>query len=233
VAVLIGFEESRAVLWRIFSNVVKPDVIVNLAGKRNDELALYNFHESIVNALRPVLNEGVRSIVVVAPSKTSRAGDFFDHVRKHHAWLVQSRGPNTAVFGELVGSAGQLHEVAELVKTTGFRELIGETTSEEADRIVDALEKRLNTVEGGAVVLYSLEDVENLIYSEWKSGSLKPEYLMLTNKYLAESKQKNRVHRLLQISKNKDVKTITINAETSAGKRLSQLGGLVCFTKHG
>jgi stalled ribosome rescue protein Dom34 len=233
VAVLIGFEENRVVLWRVFSNVVKPDVVVNLAGKRKDELALYNFHESIVNALRLVLKEGVRSIVVVAPSKTNYAGDFFNHVRRHHAWLVQSRGPNTAVFGEIIGSAGQLHEVAELVKTKGFRKLIGETTSEEADRIVDALEKRLNDVEGGAVVLYSLEEVENLICSDWKSGSLKPEYLMLTDKYLAESRQKNRVHRLLQISKNKNVKTITINSETSAGRRLSQLGGLVCFTKLG
>jgi stalled ribosome rescue protein Dom34 len=231
VAVLIGFEEHRAALWRVFSNVVKLHVVVNLAGKRGDELALYNFHESVVDALRLLLNEGVRSIVVVTPSKTSYAGDFLDHVRKHHAWLVQGRGPNTAVFGVLIGSAGQLHEVAQLAKTPEFRKLIGETTSEEADRIVDALERRLNDVEDGAVVLYSLEEVENLIYSEWRTGRPKPEYLMLTDEYLVDSRQKNRVHRLLQISKNKDVKTIIIKAETSAGKRLRQLGGLACFAK--
>ena len=37
--------------------------------------------------------------------------------------------------------------------------------------------------------------------------------------------------RLLQISQNKGIKTTIVNAETGAGLRLSQLGGLVCFAK--
>jgi stalled ribosome rescue protein Dom34 len=176
-----------------------------------------------------MLKEGVRSIVIVAPIRTNFADVFLDHVKKHHSWMVQGKGSKSATFGVLVGSAGQLHEVAGLVKTEAFRELIGETTSEEADRIVDALEKSLNDLSGRTVVLYSLKEIEDLVCSQWKRDGPKPEYLMLTDKYMIESKEKNRIHRLLQISKNKNVKAITVKAETNAGKRLTQLGGLVCL----
>jgi hypothetical protein len=57
VAVLVGFEADHAVLWRIFSRVAKLYLQVELAGKRTDEKALYNFHEQVVEALKPVLKE--------------------------------------------------------------------------------------------------------------------------------------------------------------------------------
>lgn len=231
VAILIGFEENRAILWRVFSNVVKPLATMELMRMRKDEKALYNFHEDVVNALRHVLEEGVKSIVVAAPLRTTYAEQFLNHVRKHHAWLTQDSGSGMAVFGRLVGLAGTFSEVANLVKTKEFRKLISETTSEEADRIVDVLEKRLNEIGSGTVVLYSLKEIENLIYGQWKQSNLKPEYLMLTDRYLAEHKEKNRIHRLLQIAKNKNVKTRIVSAETAAGKRLSQFGGIICFTE--
>jgi len=231
VAVLIGFEENRAVLWQVFSNVVKPLATMELMGMRKDEKALYNFHEDVVNALRPVLEEGVKSIVVAAPLRTTYAEQFLNHVRKHHAWLTQDSGSGMAVFGRLVGLAGTFSEVANLVKTKEFRKLISDTTSEEADRIVDVLEKRLTEIDSGTVVLYSLKEIEDLIYGQWKQSNLKPEYLMLTDKYLAEHKEKNRIHRLLQIAKNKNVKTRIVSAETAAGKRLNQFGGIICFTE--
>jgi stalled ribosome rescue protein Dom34 len=53
--------------------------------------------------------------------------------------------------------------------------------------------------------------------------------LVLTDSYLAESNCKNRIQRLLQIAANREVKTKIVNAETSAGKRITQLGGLVYF----
>lgn len=232
VAVLVGFEDDHAVLWQVFSEVVKPQATVKLHGSRNDEKALYNFHESVVDALRPVFDEGVRSIVTAAPVRTDYSKEFLDHVRKHHAWLVQGKGVGAAVFGELVGSASQLSRVAELVKTKEFQKLINETTSGEADHIVDILEKRLNEIGGDTIVLYSLKEIEQLIYNQYERDGLKPEYLLLTDRYLAESGEKNRIHRLLQIAKNKNVKTRIINAETAAGKRLSQFGGLICLAEH-
>lgn len=229
VALLVGFDSDQAVLWEVFSHVVKPLVTLHLAGNRADGKAAYNFHESVLDALRPVLKEGVRSVVLVAPARSVYASDFLNHARKHHGYLFQSNAPNRVAFAELVGSAGQSHEVAELVKTKGFLRLIEETTSYEADFIVDALEERLSGLGGGSGVLFSLEEIEDAVYGrEGKSDSV-PEFLVLTDKYLAESQSKMRVQRLLQIAQNKKVKTRIVNADTAAGKRISQFGGIVYF----
>jgi len=219
------------VLWRVFSNVVKPQVTLRLSGARSDGKALYSFHEAIVEALRPVLKEGVKSIVVAAPLKTDFAHVFLDHLRIHYAWLVQAKGPNSATFGVLVGSAGELHKVADLVKTKAFRVLISETRSADADRVVGTLERWLSGLEQGAMVSYSLEEAEDLVYGRLTSSKAKPEYLMLTDKYLLNHNRRSRINRLLQIANNENVKTLIVDANTPAGNRLRQLGGLVCLAR--
>ena len=224
VALLVGFEQAHAALWQVFSHVVKPHRTLKLAGKRTDERALYDFHESVLNALKPVLKEGVRSVVVTAPTKTNYTVDFMDHVRKHHAYLLQSKGTNKVTFAELVGSADQPHSVAELVKTKEFRELVVATTSGEADQIVSTIERSLNS---NQLVLFSLKEIEDAVYNQEKDNFAA--YLVITDKYLAESSYKHRIQRLLQISANKKAKTRIIDAETSAGKRITQFGGLIFF----
>ena len=230
IALLVSFEDDHAVLWQIFSQVAKLHVRLMLDGKRTDAKGLYNFHESVVDALRPMLEEGVRSVAVTAPMKTTYAQDFLDHVQKHHAYLIQTKKTSRTAFVKLVGSADQPHKVAELVKTREFRRSVTETTSEEADHIVNILEKYLFGKESNSVVLYSLKEIEDMVYGQWKPDGLRTEYLLLTDKYLADSKDRNRVNRLLQISKNKKVKTRVFDSETPAGKRISQFGGIVFFT---
>ena len=203
---------------------MKPDDTVEREGE------LYDFHQSIVNALRPAFKEGVKSIVLVAPARTDYANNFLDHIRKHHAWLIRE-GPNAATFGELIGSASQPHEVHELVRTKAFREMIGETRSRDAENIAAVLEKSLGSDESDTVVSYSLEQIEDLVHGRQEHNSLRPEHVVLTDKYLADRKNRGRILRLLQISKNNGIKTTIVNAETRAGIRLSQLGGLVCFAK--
>ncbi len=225
----MDFEEHRAVLWRIFSNVAKQHLVVNLDGKRTDKRSLYNFHESLIDALRPVLGEGVRSVIITAPMKTTFSGDFMDHVQKHHSYLLRSKRHNRAAFAELAGS-GKAHNVAELVKTEEFRKSITEATSGEASHIVDALDTRLFGISSNSIVLYTLREIEDMIYSPEDANNLKMSHLVLTDKYLTDIKEKGRLHRLLQISKNKKVKTRIVDAETSAGKRISQFGGIVFFT---
>jgi hypothetical protein len=122
IALLAGFEDDHAVLWQVFSNVVKPQLTLKLGGKRTDERVLYSFHESVVDALRPTLNEGIRSIIVTAPVRTTYAKDFLDHVRQHHSYLIQPKSTKRATFAQIVGSADQPHKVAELVKTKEFRD---------------------------------------------------------------------------------------------------------------
>jgi stalled ribosome rescue protein Dom34 len=229
IGVLVGFDEKQATLWQVFSNVVKPYITIKL--DENDKSALYNFHESIIDALRPVIKEGIRTVVVAAPIKTNYGATFLDHAKKHHSWLFQEAGPNSATFGEIVGSAKNLHQVSNILKTMEFHSILSKTTSQDADRIVDTLEKRLN--DSTATVLYSLGEIEELI-TRWNGrGDLKPEYVVLTDKYLTHSKEKNRINRLLQISKNKKVKTRIVSGETKAGMRVSQFGGLICITEIG
>ena len=94
---------------------------------------------------------------------------------------------------------------------------------------MEILEKRLNTADH--LVLFSLQEAENLILNEQSTGKPKPEYLMLTDNYLNASRQKYRLQRLIQIAANKQVKTRIVNGESPAGIRLNQLGGLVCLAK--
>ena len=227
VAILAGLEDDRAVLWKVFSNVVKPEKTVWVAGTRNDPKAEYNFNESIVNALRPTLKEGVRSIILASPAKTGYGQRFTDHIHGHHAWLIQ--GPNKATFSEITGSAGTMAEVAALTRTPLFSRMICETTSEETEDLIDMLEKRLNASDKDNVVLYSLGEIEDVILGPQKPSRPKPEYLMLTDEYLSNNCEKNRIHRLLQIATNRNVKTRIVVAESTAGLRLKQLGGMVFF----
>ena len=228
VALLVDLTEDRAVLWQIFSHIVRQCVTLKLADNRTNRKALYIFHESLVGALKPFLDEGVRSVVVAAPIKTTYATDFLDHVRKHHSYLIQPERPDSATFVQLTSSADPPHGVAELVKTKEFRRLVMETTSQEADQVLNALERHLGA--GDSVIIFSLEEIEDTIYARKKLGGLRKGYLMLTDKYLAESENKNRLHRLFQISKNSSVKTRILNAEMPAGRRVSQFGGIVFFT---
>jgi stalled ribosome rescue protein Dom34 len=231
VALLVGLENDHAVLWRIFSHVAKLYVTLNLDGKRNDDRALYNFHETIVNALRPALNEGARTIVVTSPMKTTYAADFLNHVRKHHTHLIQSKSPDRASFATLVGSADQPQKVAELVKTKEFSALIAETTSDEANHIVDALDKNLYNINTNSAALFSLKEIEDKIYNQQEHDNFGAFQLVLTEKYLSDSKDSRRIHRLLQIATNKKIETKIVKVETPAGKRISQFGGIVFFSK--
>jgi stalled ribosome rescue protein Dom34 len=229
VAILAGMEEDTAALWKVFSNVAKPEKTLHINGARTNPKDLYNFHESIINALRPTLKEGVRSIILASPARTNYHQELINHVHEHHKWLTQ--GPNKAAFSKITGSATTPSQVAALTRTPTFRQIISETTEEETENLIEILEKRINTTDNNNLVLFSLEEAEKLILKRQNPSEPKPEYLMLTNKYLAENRQKNRLHRLMQIATNKKVKTRIINAESPAGKRLTQLGGFICLAQ--
>jgi stalled ribosome rescue protein Dom34 len=224
---IIGIEVDHATLWQIFSQVAKPQQTIPLNGERKDQKALYNFHETIINALRPVLKEGVRSMVVASPPRTSYAQDFLYHIKAHHAWLTQ--GTNKATFSQITGSASSPTQVAALTKTSAFKQLIQENATKETENLLEILEKRLSKTDN--LVLFSLQEAETLILNPQATGKPQPEYLMLTDDYLGGSRQKNRVNRLMMIAAKNGVKTRVINGESNAGARLTQLGGIVCLAK--
>ncbi len=231
VAILVGLEDNHAIFWNVFSKVVKRSKRLELDEHRTDEKSLYNFHQTIIDELKPSINKGVRSIVLVSPARTNYGQQFLDHITKHHMYLIQSRNPNCANFAELIGSAEDHIQVSELVKTKEFTNLIEQTTTEEADQVVNSLEKHLYGTNNNSTVLYSLKEIEDYVYQRKKTSEFQTKYLLLTNKYLAQSRQKSRIHRLMQIAQNKKIQTKVINAETSAGTRITQFGGIVFFTK--
>lgn len=229
VAVLVGLKEEQATLWKVYSHVVKPEKTVPFNGSRSDQKAAYNFHEAIINALRPTLKEGVKSIIVASPPRASFSADFLQHIKEHHAWLMV--GPSKAAFAEVTGSASTKHEVTVLTRDMAFHDIIGKATTEENENLLELLEKRLNAIAQAPLVLYALEDIEKAVFGAHLPGKPEPEYLMVTDTQLAGSRRKNRLQRLMQVAANKGVKTRVVKSDTVTGKRLLQLGGVVCVLK--
>jgi len=225
VASLLGFEEDGVTLWSVFSKVIKPLATLRIKGSPTDSRVLYCLYERIIDTLRPTFKEGVRSIILVSPPKTTFSRHFREHVTKHHSWLV--RGDTQVAFAELPGAASTLTQVTALAKNPDFKKITDEATTEETTNLLDLLETKLNAEGPRDIVLYSVQEAETaIIYSK---GNIKPEYLLLTEKFLAEYSNKGRIHKLLQVATNKRVKTRIVKADSPAGKRLSQLGGLVCL----
>ncbi len=226
VAVLIGTEQNTAALWAIYSQVAKHKENINLIGTRNDSKALYNFHESIINSLRPALKEGIKSIIIAAPPRTTFAQELLNHIKSHQTWLIQ--GQNKASFSTIAGSAITPTQIAALTKTPLFKELIEKTTAEDTENLLNILEKRLSG--NNNLVRFSLEEAEETILNN-QLQKLKPEYLLITDNYLANSRNKGRLQRLIQIAANKQIKTRIVKAETNAGTRINQLSGIICLLK--
>ncbi len=234
VAILILFEMRRAFLWQVFSEAIKPLLTVTFVGKRTDLKAVYAFHERVVDALRPTLKEGIRSVILVSPPKTTFNTEFLSHLQNHHLWLVKVKSPNAVAFGTMDGVVNDYEGVSIFVQSEEFQAKMNEITGTEADLIIGMLEKRLQKPgTNEEPVLYSLPDIESLIFNREPSEMPQTEYILVTDQFLAETSEKNRLQRLLQVAKNKNVKTRIIRAETSAGERLTQFGGLVWFKRVG
>ncbi|MCL2134758.1 MAG: hypothetical protein FWH37_04285 [Candidatus Bathyarchaeota archaeon] len=227
VAVLVGVEQSQCVIWKIYSQVAKPEATIYLEGTRSNTKTLYSFHEAIVNAFRSSLKDGVKSIIIVAPQKTSYSQDFLNHIKEHHKWLLQ--GVNKATFKQLTGLAVTPAQVSNITSLPEFKQSINDSTLEETENLRELIEKSLNATE--QLVMISLEETENVIYRSETLGKPKPEYLLLTDSYLLTDKRKNRINRLMQIAQNKKIKTRIINKDSPAGTRLNQLGGIICLLK--
>lgn len=230
IALLVGIEEKYSVVWKIFSRVTKHEKTLALKGQRKNSNELYNFHESIINVLRSILKAGTRSIILVSPARTTFTTDFIEHVYQHHKWLTQ--GKNKVALSEITGSASKISQVAKLTKTPKFQQIIELTAAEETENILSLLETNLHYSDSKNRVFFSINEVETLIIQNHKQCRIKPDYLLLTDKYLSESHEKNRLNRIMQIATNKKVKIKVMNSESPAGIHLSKLGGIVGIAKY-
>ncbi|MGF3521753.1 MAG: hypothetical protein ACQXXJ_01485 [Candidatus Bathyarchaeia archaeon] len=229
VAVLVGLNAKQAVVWRIFSGVVKAEKTIQFNADVANSKAMYLFNEAIVNALRPTLQSGVRSIILAAPSRTNYAEQFLRHIKTHHTWLMQDS--NRAIFTEMTGSATTLAEVTTLTRDPKFKQIVTQTTQKETENLLELIEKHLSASNETPLILYSFDDIETHILSPQKKDECQPEYLLLTDTFLSTNRQKNRLQRLIQIAANKQIKTRIVKTDSPAGQRLTQFGGMVCLIK--
>lgn len=232
VGLLIGLTDNSAVFWRVFSETVKPDIIIKRGRKRRnqDEKQIYHFHEAIVDKLRPIIKEGIKSVLLASPPKKDYSKEFLEHINKHHLWLLK-KGRYTAVFTEIIGLAKSIKNVNYLVRQDFFKEAVDQTSNQEGLLILEALDKLINKPNNYSKILYTVVEIEREIDKRWKSYEKKPSYIILTDEYIKNSRQKGRIHRILQIAKNQGIKTKIVNAESEAGIRVNNFGGLICFTK--
>jgi stalled ribosome rescue protein Dom34 len=214
---LVGLEGYQASTWYVYSESVKP-------GKRIQGDAQYNFYESIVDILRPSIKQGVKSILMAAPEEKDYES-FMVHIRKHQSWLLRGWRLNTVTFEHILEPAMNSDQVRDLVRSQGFKGRLSAATQGDIQQVMIVLEKRLNDPEGIETLLFTLKEVENAVYG----GEESPEYVLVSEVF--RSRNRRRVDRLLQMAANKGVGTRIVKAETSAGTRITQFGGLVCMLR--
>ncbi|MBA7587760.1 hypothetical protein ES708_29798 [subsurface metagenome] len=82
--------------------------------------------------------------------------------------------------------------------------------------------------------MYNLEDIEAFIYEggkKDKTAAEKLDFLIVTEDFINNHKNKHRIHRLIQIANNKGIITKTISIENPAVDRFNQFGGILAFKK--
>ena len=132
-------------------------------------------------------------------------------------------------LAEIPGNAGDLEEIKFLIEQPPFQEILGNTTSQEAEKTLQKLESALNQ-ESGVNILYGLKEIETFIIKQLEPGSNLKVFVIATNKFLFECSEKTRLQRVFQIALNKKAKTKVIDIEAPAGERLEEFGGLVCIS---
>ena len=148
-----------------------------------------------------------------------------DHIGKHQGWLLRSWKLNTVTFERVPEPAMSIEQVRDLVKSPGFKGKLSEATRRDICRVMEVLEKRLSDPDGIETLLFAIGDVEAAVYG----GERSPEYILVTEVFI--SRNRRRVGRLLQVAANKGVRTRIVRADTSAGARIRQFGGLVCMLR--
>lgn len=227
VALLIGIEHQQITIWKIFSQIAKFHKVFPFEGFRKEAKSNYSFFEKLIDSLRPSLKEGIKSIIISTPPKTKYADILLSHIKQHHSWLTQ--GNNKVSFSQIVGSTNTKEKVRSLIRDSLFQNLISETAIKETDNLISILDRNLTSPNLKNKILFSFEEISKLFLENQKQNKSHPEYLLLTDNYLKNCKHKNQLNSILQIAKNRKVKTRVVLNHLPAGKRLTQLGGLVCL----
>ena len=234
IAILIGLHDKDAVFWRIFSETIRHHFKINRGRKRRNQnkKQLYHFHEEIINTLRPIIKEGIRSVILLSPQKEGYSDEFLNHVNKHHSWLSK-KGDKQVVFSKIIGNQAKTQKDVYYLKTQEyFKDILDETSNQEGLLILDELREIINKNEKFSMILYTWKEIDYELRLIRRNPNLpKPNYIILTEEYLKNPKNRNKTYRILQLAKNLEIKTKIVSEESEAGAIVNQFGGLVCYFK--
>lgn len=219
VAVLIGLEKHKASIWNVYSKSIRSNRVIEY--DKDD----YNYFETIINQIRQKIKQGIKTIII-ASEERKNYDRFFKHVNKHQKWLLGGYELNKITLEYIEGSAENIYAVNQLIDKSELKKIVNKANYQENKSVMKEFEKRLGSSNGIDTLLFALEKVENVIYEN--NHKLRPEYIILTTEF--HRKNRRRTQRLLQISKNKGIKTMIIEKKSALGTRLSQFGGLLCMT---
>jgi stalled ribosome rescue protein Dom34 len=232
IAILIGLHDNDAVFWRIFSETIRLHYTIKRGRKRKSQNKkhLYHFHEEIIDVLRPIINEGIRSVILLSPPKEEYSDEFLNHVNKHHSWLLK-KGDKQVVFSKIRGNQAKTQKDVYYLKTQEyFKDIVDETSNQEGLLILEELTEIINKNEKFSKILYTWREIDHELRLIKQNPNLpKPNYIILTEEFLKNPKNRNNTHRILQLAKNLEIKTKIVKQESEAGAIVDQFGGLVCY----
>ncbi len=234
IAILIGLHDNDAILWKIYSETIRFHSRIKRGRKRKSQNKkhLYHFHEEIINELRPIIKEGIRSVILLSPPKEEFSDEFLTHVNKHHSWLLK-KGDRQVVFSKIIANQAKTQKDVYYLKTQeDFKDIVDETSNQEGLLILEELTEIINKNEKFSKILYTWREIDNELRLIKQNSNLpKPNYIILTEEFLKNPKNRNKTHRILQIAKNLEIKTKIVKQESEAGAIVDQFGGLVCYFK--
>jgi len=234
IAILIGLHDNDVVFWRIFSETIRLHFKINRGRKRRNQnkKQLFHFHEEIINTLRPIIKEGIRSVILLSPPKEEYSDEFLNHVNKHHSWLLK-KGNKGVVFSKIIGNQAKTQKDVYYLKAQDyFKDIVEETSNKEALLILEELTEVINKNEKFSKILYTWREIYHELRLIKRNPNLpKPNYIILTEEYLKNPKNRNKTHQILQIAKNLEIKTKIVSQESEAGISVEKLGGLACYFK--
>jgi len=234
VAILIGLHDNDAVFWKVYSESISLHSRIKRGRKRKSQnkKQLYHFHEEIINVLKPIIKEGIRSVILLSPPKENFSEEFLDHVNKHHLWLLK-KGDKQVVFSKIIGNQAKTQKDVYYLKTQEyFRDIVDETSNQEGLLILEELKEIINKNEKFSKILYTWKEIDYELKLIKNNPNLsKPNYIILTEEYQKSPKNRNKINRILQIAKNFEIKTKIVRQESEAGAIVKQFGGLICYIR--
>lgn len=153
-------------------------------------------------------------------------------MNKHHSWLLK-KGDKQVVFSKIIGNQAKNQKDVNYLKTQEtFKEIVEETSNQEGLLILEELTEIINKNDKFSKILYTWREIDYELRLFKKNPNLaKPNYIILTEEYLNNPKNRNKTYRILQIAKNFKIKTKIVSQESEAGVIVEKFGGLVCYFK--